>query len=174
MTILNDGEVRFDLQGDIRKDARWLQRLGYEFTLPEDAKAFSYYGKGPVESYQDMCHWATVGMYESTAEDEYVNYVYPQEHGNHNKVKLLRIGELEFVSEQGMEIQVSEYSTHALLKATHTDELVKDGKVHLRIDYKGSGIGSASCGPQISEKYRLSEKQIAFKFSIKRREEHDN
>jgi beta-galactosidase len=120
-----------------------------------------------MESYQDMCHWATIGKYESTVENEYVNYVLPQEHGNHNKVKMLQIGRLVFLSEQGMEIQVSEYSTHALLKAAHTDELVKDGKIHLRIDYKGSGIGSASCGPDLSEKYRLSEKQIVFEFSMK-------
>lgn len=165
--ISENGEVDFELCGDIRKDAHWLQRLGYDFVLPADTKAFSYYGKGPIESYQDMCHWSTVGMYESTAENEYVEYVYPQEHGNHNAVKMLSIGDLEFTSKQGMEIQVSEYSSHALLKATHTDELVKDGKIHLRIDYKDSGVGSASCGPVLSEKYRLSEKKIAFEFSMK-------
>ena len=173
ITIFENGEVDFNLQGDIRRDARWLQRLGYEFTLPETSDKFTYYGKGPIESYQDMCHWATVGMYNSTAEDEYVHYVYPQEHGNHNKVKMLRIGNLEFTAKQGMEIQISEYSTHALLKATHTNELVKDGKIHLRIDYKGSGLGSASCGPDLSEKYRLSEKKIEFAFSMKRRIDYD-
>ena len=114
-----------------------------------------------------MCHWATVGMYESTAEKEYVNYVLPQEHGNHNEVSMLRIGKMEIVSEQGMEIQVSEYSMHELLEAKHTDELKKDGKTHLRIDYKNSGVGSAACGPELKEEYRLSEKVIDFAFAIK-------
>lgn len=44
----------------------------------------------------------------------------------------------------------------------YTDELISDGKTHLRIDYKVSGIGSASCGPALADQYRLSEKQIVF------------
>ena len=66
----------------------------------------------------------------------------------------------------GFEFNVSNYSTDALYKANHTDELVSDGSVHLRIDYKVSGIGSGSCGPQLDEIYRLSEKEINFSFTI--------
>ncbi|MDD6237312.1 MAG: hypothetical protein PUB00_08030 [Clostridiales bacterium] len=61
---------------------------------------------------------------------------------------------------------ISEYSTNALFLATHTDELVKDGKIHLRIDYKNSGIGSNSCEPELPRKYQLNEKQIDFSFSV--------
>ena len=167
VTVFEDGKVDFKLSGDIRKDAHWLQRLGYVFELPQSSQAFSYYGRGPIECYSDMCHWATVGMYDSTAEKEYVNYVFPQEHGNHNNVRMLRIGKLEFTADTEMEIQVSEYTAHDLYKATHTDELKKDGKIHVRIDYKNSGVGSNSCGPILPEKYRLSEKTIEFGFSVK-------
>ena len=82
---------------------------------------------------------------------------------------MLRIGKLEILSEEGMEINVSNYSTDTLYKAEHTDELQKDGKIHLRIDYKVSGIGSHSCGPALLEKYRLEEKQIAFTFTVRPR-----
>ena len=167
VTVCEDGKVDFKLSGDIRKDAHWLQRLGYVFELPKSSKAFTYYGRGPIECYSDMCHWATVGMYNSTAEKEYVNYVFPQEHGNHNNVKMLRIGKLEFTADTEMEIQVSEYTAHDLYKATHTDELKKDGKIHVRIDYKNSGVGSNSCGPALPEKYRLDEKTIEFGFSVR-------
>ncbi len=165
--VFEDGKVDFKLSGDIRQDAHWLQRLGYTFELPQSSKEFTYYGRGPIECYCDMCHWATVGMYDSTAEKEYVNYVFPQEHGNHTEVKMLRIGKLEFTAEKEMEIQVSEYTAHDLYKATHTDELKKDGKIHVRIDYKNSGVGSNSCGPALPEKYRLSEKTIEFGFSVR-------
>ncbi|MGI6280005.1 MAG: hypothetical protein ACOYJS_05540, partial [Acutalibacteraceae bacterium] len=60
----------------------------------------------------------------------------------------------------------SNYSTKAIYKATHTDELFADGKTHLRIDYKVSGLGSNSCGPDLQEKYRLNEKNIHFEFEI--------
>ena len=49
----------------------------------------------------------------------------------------------------------------------HTDELYKKGYANVRIDYKVLGIGSGSCGPQISDKYRLTDKKIAFQFYIK-------
>lgn len=167
VSILKDGQIDFQFHGDIRKDAIWLPRLGYEFELPQDSNVFLYYGRGPLENYCDMCHSCFIGMNQSTAEAEYVKYVRPQEHGNHTNVKMLRIGKLEFSSEKEFEINVSKYSVDALYKAEHTDELVSDGKVHLRIDYKVSGIGSHSCGPGLLVKYQLKEKEIDFAFSVR-------
>ena len=160
-----DGSVDVQLCGDIRKDAFWLPRLGYEFSLPGGHNSFTYYGNGPAESYRDLCHAGRMGLYRSDACREYVPYVRPQEHGNHTAVKWLRIGDLEFTAGE-MEIQVSHFSTAALTAAEHTDELMADGKTHLRIDYKVSGIGSNSCGPTLEEKYRLAEKQVCFRFRM--------
>ena len=166
-TVSRDGTVLVGLRGTVRSDAAYLPRLGLDWTLPGGHNAFAYYGNGPVESYRDMCHAGSVGLYESTAEKEYVPYVRPQEHGNHTGVRQLRIGRLEFTAEDTMEIQVSRYSTQALLKAEHTDELEPDGLVHLRTDYKVSGLGSNSCGPELEPQYRLSEKEISFRFAIR-------
>ena len=163
--IAADGTVEVTLSGDIRKDAIWLPRLGYEFTLPGEDAPFAYFGNGPVESYRDLCHAGRAGLYESRASEEYVPYVRPQEHGNHTAVKWLRIGDLEFAAED-MEIQVSQFSTAALTGAQHTDELISDGKTYLRIDYKVSGLGSNSCGPELEEAYRLCEKQIQFRYTV--------
>ena len=69
-------------------------------------------------------------------------------------------------SEKGMEINVSNYTSIALSEANHIDELQSDGLVHLRVDYKVSGIGSGSCGHPLNPKYQLNEKQIDFKFAV--------
>lgn len=167
VAVTEDGTIELDLEGRVREDAVWLPRFGYEFELPGKSGRFTYYGRGPAESYRDMCHGSFIGLYQSDAASEYVNYVRPQEHGNHTGVKLLRIGALEFRSAEGMEINVSRYSTAALLQAAHTDELAADGLTHLRVDYKVSGLGSNSCGPELEERYRLSEKDISFRFSIR-------
>ncbi len=166
LEISEDGMIGVTLRGTVRKDAIWLPRLGFEWQLPGDHSAFTYYGNGPVESYRDLCHAGYIGLHESNAASEYVHYVRPQEHGNHTAVKMLRIGSLEFRADDRLEINVSRYSTAALLKAEHTDELAADGKTHLRIDYKVSGIGSNSCGPELEKEYRLAEKEIRFAFSI--------
>ena len=162
-----DGTVEVALQGDVRQNAVWLPRLGFEWELKSELDRFSYFGNGPAESYRDLCHAGSVGLYETNAASEYVHYVRPQEHGNHTATRMLRIGRLEFLAAGEMEINVSRYSTGALLKAQHTDELVSDGKIHLRTDYKVSGIGSNSCGPELEPEYRLSEKKIDFRFSIR-------
>ena len=52
------------------------------------------------------------------------------------------------------------------MQAEHQDELIPDDAINLRVDYKNSGIGSNSCGPELLEKYRLSEKRINFTFFI--------
>lgn len=167
ITVDIQGKIDFAINADINEDTIWLPRFGFEWKLPATAETFSYYGSGPVESYCDSDHAASVGLYNSTAGDEYVNYVRPQEHGNHNKTKMVAIGGLVFTAFDSMEFKVSHYSSSALTAAEHTDELKPDGKVHLRTDYKVSGLGSASCGPEPLEKYKLSEKQIEFKFSVK-------
>ena len=47
------------------------------------------------------------------------------------------------------------------------NELEKNGAVNVRIDYRGSGLGSNSCGPELLEKYRVQEKEFRFGFAVK-------
>jgi beta-galactosidase len=163
--ISEDGTVSCHLQGKLRQDAIWLPRLGYEWELPEAHDQFAYYGNGPVESYRDMCHAGFVGLHSSTAEESYVPYVRPQEHGNHVNVRMLSIGDMRIEGDDFC-CNVSAYSTSAIDAAEHTDELISDEKTHVRVDYKVSGIGSNSCGPELRKEYRLCEKHIQFAFSI--------
>ena len=65
------------------------------------------------------------------------------------------------------EFNVSSYSTDALTQAERIEELERDGKTHVRMDYKVSGIGSNSCGPELEKTFRLDEKKIRFDFSVK-------
>jgi beta-galactosidase len=164
--VSETGVVSVSLNGTVREKVVYLPRFGFEFTLPGRNMPFRYYGCGPMESYSDLRHGSTVGLYESTAEAEYVHYVRPQEHGNHVDVRMLEIGRLLFESDNAFSCNVSAFSTAAIDQAEHTNELISDGKTHLRIDYKVSGIGSASCGPELLEKYRLSERNITFGFTI--------
>ncbi|MBE6727390.1 MAG: glycoside hydrolase family 2 [Ruminococcaceae bacterium] len=162
-----DGSVEITLDGKIRENVVWLPRLGFEITLNEQNSAFSYFGNGPMESYRDMIHHGTVDWHNSTADEEYVNYVRPQEHGNHVDVKQLKFENgLQISAKDKMEICVLSHGYDIIANATHTNELVKDGQTHLRIDYKSSGIGSASCGPDLQEKYQLNEKDIHFSVLI--------
>jgi len=166
VSVRADGKIELSLSGDVSERSVWLPRLGFELEMDGADNEFSYFAYGPHESYCDMHHGSKMGLYQSDTDKEYVNYVRPQEHGNHFNAKMLKICGLVF-SGKSFEFRASDYSSYALHRAKHTDELIKDGNIHLRIDYKVSGIGSNSCGPELCEEYRLSEKEISFFFSIK-------
>ncbi len=167
-TFFADGRLAVSLAGKVRENCIWLPRLGLEFSLDNSDDAFRYFGRGDKENYCDMKQHAKIGLYDSTAEAEYVPYIMPQEHGNHTDTKYLYMKKsgLCFESEKGFEFAVTHLDALMLMRAMHTDEIRPAGKTIVRIDYKGSGIGSNSCGPQLDEKYRLKEKDISFAFEI--------
>ena len=168
--FFKNGEVHITVDGNIKEEMKefFLPRFGFEFTLAEKNCGFNYYGYGKEESYCDMHYHAEMGMYHSTAADEYFPYPMPQEHGNHFNTKWLKIDNgLEFLANDIFEFNVSEYTSLDLEKAEHINELKKNGYTNLRIDYKVSGIGSASCGPELMKEYQLDEKEICFSFIMR-------
>ena len=163
-----DGQIDFQVKANAAEGCCWLQRLGYEFELADPNAVFRYFGMGPTNTYCDLHRHASCGLWESTAEAEYVWMVRPQEHGNHIGVRYLAFENgMTVTADTPFECNVSQYSTKALMDAQHIDELVKDGKTHVRIDYKNSGVGSNSCGPALIEKYRLYANDVEWKFSMK-------
>ncbi len=168
ISFFEDGSSKFSLSADVRKVCHWLPRLGFEFRLPYEKDEFEYFGAGPLENFCDMKAHTKKSFYRSTADKEYVNYIYPQEHGNHTGVKCLEVFDaLRFSSDGEFEMNVSHYDSLTLMRATHTDELKKCGDTVVRIDYKCSGTGSHSCGYELLEKNRLCEKHIDFEFYVK-------
>lgn len=167
-TVFSDGTVKTELSGKVKECCMWLPRLGFEILTPYEISEFCYFGMGPYENYADMHHASMIDFYESDADKEYVPYVMPQEHGNHTRVKLLKMKDgLSFEADTEMEINVSHYTAKAVACAMHTDELKKSDSTVIRIDYKNSGLGSNSCGPALLERYRLSEKDIDFTFYMR-------
>ena len=160
-----DGQIDVKLDGDFNVyKCEYLPRFGFE--IKTKAKDFEYFGYGPYEAYCDMHNASAVGKYESSADKEYVDYIKPQEHGNHYGTKYVEIGGYRFTSHDKFEINVSNYTSRELTNKRHNFELVPDEYTTLRIDYKMSGIGSGSCGPALRFKYRTDDQKISFKFSI--------
>ncbi len=168
--FFDNGEIKVELDAEVlnKHEEFYLPRLGFEFALKKSNDTFTYFGFGDGESYRDMHYHTKMGMYKSSANAEYTEYVVPQEHGNHYNTKLLKMGSgIEFVSSGGFDMSVSEYTSLDLEKAMHINEVKKNGYTNVRVDYKNSGIGSNSCGPVLLEKYQLRERKIKFAFTIR-------
>lgn len=171
-TIDAYGKISVSVIGDVAEEFVWLPRLGFEIVMPEGYEKLAYFGMGPGENYSDLCQSSRMGYFEQSVDSQYVPYIKPQEHGNHTNVHISAVYDilgrgLIFEGEPTFIFSASHYSAAELTEKQLYSELEKSNNTFVRIDYKVSGIGSGSCGPQLLEKYRLSEKHIEFAFSVK-------
>lgn len=134
-----------------------LPRVGLEFTIDKTYDNFAYIGYGPNESYVDKHISCDYGYYESLAKDNYdSNYVRPQESGSHYASKYLAIKDLfEVTAEKPFSFSVNPYTTKQLFDSQHAFELKENDFVNVCIDLAMRGIGSRSCGPDLSEEYEI-------------------
>lgn len=167
-SFYTDGTVQAAVKAQVAADCVWLPRFGMDFVLKEANAPFRYFGMGPYENSVDMRHHCCMGLYASSPEKEYVPYVMPQDHGNHIDTQYLSLDSgLEFFADNGFTFQLLPYSAEALTRATHTDELPATGNSYLRIDYRDSGFGSASCVAEMLPCYRVDEKNISYSFAFR-------
>lgn len=170
-TITADGAILHEISGTVREDAPFLPRFGAEYLLTAGCESISYYGMGPGENYADLCAHTKMGWYNTTVSDEYVPYIRPQEHGNHTNAKRITVEEggnaLTVRAAAQFEFSASHFIAADLENAAHSFELTPRKETVLRIDYKVSGIGSNSCGPELLPKYRFDEKEFEYIYQIK-------
>ena len=58
------------------------------------------------------------------------------------------------------------FTQEELTTKGHNFELEESGSTVLCVDYRQNGIGSASCGPDLMEKYRLTDETIDFSIRL--------
>jgi beta-galactosidase len=118
-------------------------------------QAFEYEGYGPYESYVDKHRASSYGTYQSTAKKEYFHWIKPQETGSHYaSTRLTLANGLTITADKAFSFSVLPYSTQQIKSAAHDFELPISDGVYVNIDAAMSGIGTASCGSELQEKYR--------------------
>lgn len=86
-----NGEIR--VQGCFtpgRQDLPILLRMGMQLTVPAQYHFVQWFGRGPVETYEDR-KGAKVGIYGGTVIEQYHAYPRPQETGNKTDVRWMRL-----------------------------------------------------------------------------------
>lgn len=172
-TVKRDGTVNIGLCVDVHKDAPFLPKFGIELVMKEGSEESKYFGMGPMESYRDKHLAATMGVYCGKVADNIEHYVRPQENSSHNDTVWANVS---YISGQGLyfdcegerfSFTASHYSAAQLTEKAHDYELVPEKVTYVSLDYAQSGIGSNSCGPELMEKHRISEKHIEWAVRIK-------
>ena len=129
-----------------------LPRLGYEVKLPSQFNQYAYYGRGPLNNYNDRKTGSFIGLYKSTVQEQFVNFPKPQSMGNREDVRWCSLRDDEgtgllFVSELGtMSTSALPWSALQMTLAQHPHELPESDGTYLHLDCKVNGLGGNSCG----------------------------
>jgi Beta-galactosidase/beta-glucuronidase len=170
-TVTKLGALEFDYSVKVDHEAPFLPRFGLSLVMPEHTERLRFFGLGPCEAYSDKNLAAKLGLHEVSVSDNYEHYVFPQESGSHAGTRWAEVLSLtghglRFESDKPLTVNALHYSTEQLDKAHNDRDLIPDRETYVSIDYKQSGIGSNSCGPQLAEKYRFNEKEFSFRLKI--------
>ncbi|WP_304188289.1 beta-galactosidase small subunit, partial [Phenylobacterium aquaticum] len=146
-------------------------RLGVTLTLPTGFEDLAWFGKGPRETYVDRDRAAWVGRVAGTVSDQYVDYVLPQEHGNKTGLRWMELATPEtavrFVVAGQCEGSATRFAPEDLFAARHTTDLVARAEVRVNLDVRQRGLGTASCGPDTLERYRIGAGTYELDFEIR-------
>ena len=147
-----------------------LPRAGLQFELPRSLDALEWYGRGKFETYPDRKTGAKIGIWQSTADEEYVPYIIPQDYGNHSDVRWLEVEDenghgIRFSFERPANFSYQKYTTDMLSRAVYTYQLQEAEVNTLNLDFEVSGVGGTAI--RQLEKYRVKPSVLDFSFTLK-------
>ena len=170
-TIDGTGAITCKIDAKRNTDMPYLPRFGVELTLPKSWQQVSYLGYGPQECYIDKHHLAWFDAFESTVGDMHEDYIKPQENGNHYHCRKASVGNgtngVTAYAATSFDFSVSNYSDYELAVKKHNYELEESDFVTMHLDYKNSGVGSNSCGPQLLPQYQMNDKEFEWEYQLK-------
>ena len=170
-TVDGTGEISLKVNAKVRENLVFLPRFGLQFMMPKGNEEVEYFGYGPHESYIDKRQSVRIGKYLITVDDMFENYLMPQENGSRFGTEWAIISNelgmgLKFTGCPDFSLNAAHYAPEDLTAAAHPHKLQKRKETIVNIDYKMSGVGSNSCGPELLEKYRFDEKEFEFKLKF--------
>ena len=182
-TLTAEGEIVVRQHMTVDKEAKVSEmfRFGMALQMPKQYNQVEYYGRGPVETYADRKDSEFLGVYKNKVQNEYYDYVRPQESGNHVDVRWFSVVDnggkgLQFYSNAPMEASALPYTTAQLddgpskdkKVGRHSGDLIPSGMTSVHIQQSQMGLGCVnSWGAWPRDEYRVKYKDYDFTFAIK-------
>ena len=182
MTYLigGNGEIRISEQLAVdkeKKDMPHLFRFGMQLVMPGRFDRIDYYGRGPVENYDDRNESQRLGRYRQLVKDQYYPYIRPQESGTKSDIRWWKLTDIDG---RGLAIRSDvPFSASALnylpedlddgwdKDLRHSGELKPRGLTTLSFDLKQMGLGCInSWGAWPLQPYLLPYQDYTFQVVI--------
>ena len=150
-TIYKDGSIEMQSAIGANRSKVILPRIGYSMVLPSELNQYDYYGRGPVNNYNDRKSSQFIGWYHSPVAEQGIMLPKPQAQGNREEVRWCAVTNdsqqgVVFISDSTMSASALPWSQQELTLAAHPYQLPKSSGTHLHLDAKVTGLGGASCG----------------------------
>ena len=164
------GRIRAEIRGARDTAQAYLPRFGLRMFLPKSFDTAEYFGYGPYESYCDKHQASYLGRFAQRTDDLFEDYVKPQENGSRFGCKSVTVtdgaGAVTVTSPADFSFNLSRYTQEELAAKKHNYELNQSPDVVFCFDYRMSGVGSNSCGPQLAKPMRFDEETFTFRFDL--------
>lgn len=145
-------------------------RTGLVTALVPSLREVDWYGLGPHETYPDSKTAGRLGRHRASVAELETPYVVPQENGHRSDVRWCQVSDghrgIVVAGAPMFGFSAHPWSTQALAKALHQDELVPEPRTWLHLDHRQYGLGSAACGPGPLEPYVLTSGPFRFAFGL--------
>ena len=162
---------------DVKDDLPTMPRFGTNFILKTDYNQVNWYGRGPLENYQDRKTSQFLGKYEAEVADLYFPYIRPQENGYRTDVRWVT-----FTNTNGKGIKVlgpkalcfsahhqynSDFDEGKTKQQRHTIDIITRDLVNINIDNAQMGVGGdTSWWAKPLEQYQIKAEYQSYSYSI--------
>ena len=153
-----------------------IPKIGFRLEMPAEMEQLSWFGRGPWDSYRDRKEACFPAIYKSTVTDQYEEYILPQEHGTKQEVRWMALSNnngngLLFVAPDQMAASAVHFRpednyTDRNNRSRHPYQFKSCTNTIVSLDAVTRGLGNASCGPDVLEKYELKAANTNFRFFI--------
>ena len=166
-----DVDARFTAGADFN-----LRRLGLRLFLDPAYEQVTWYGRGPMENYQDRKDCAFLGVYENTVTGMAEHYVRTQTMGERTDTRWLTFTtedghSVTFTADGTFDFSAQHFTDTDLYRVKYSGDLdhIRRSEVVLNLDCRMAGVGNASCGPDLLPQYSIAPGQIySYRFRISR------
>ena len=123
-TIYKDGSIEMQSAIGANRSKVILPRIGYSMVLPSELNQYDYYGRGPVNNYNDRKTSQFIGWYHSAVAEQGIMLPKPQAQGNREEVRWCAVTNSQqqgvvFISDSTMSASALPWSQQELTLAAH-------------------------------------------------------
>jgi len=171
LTQLADGGVHVAEEAETPSELQDLPRVGTVLELGPGLVDAEWFGLGPHESYPDRKRAGLVGRWQSSIDDLFVPYIWPQEAGGRSEVRWLELRDgagdgMRLTMGRPMQVSATRYRAADLDAADHMEELSPRPETVVHIDVAHRGVGTATCGPDTIEAYLVRGGTYRWEWSL--------